>query len=244
MTMRAVLVDDEPLARERLRALLGGESDVEVVAECADGPAAVKALREFAPDFVFLDIRMPGMDGFEVLEALGSDRLPWVIFLTAYDEHAVRAFEAHALDYLLKPASRARVRESVARVRERMAAAAPPAGLREWLANRERARRLVVRDGPRVVFVELAAVDWIEAAGNYALIHVGRETHILRETMSELEARLPREEFLRVSRGAILNLDRVKELQTEAPGVYRAVLADGLRVAVTRAWREIEARLG
>ncbi len=243
MKLSVVLVDDEPLARERLRALLAVETDVEIVAECGDGPEAVRVLREYAPDFVFLDIQMPGQDGFEVLEELGSDRLPEVVFLTAYDQHAVRAFEAHALDYLLKPASRLRVREAVARVRKRVAAAAPSSELRAWLASRELSRRLVVKEGARVVFVDLGAVDWIEAAGNYALIHTGCKTHILRQTMSELEARLPREEFLRVSRGAILNLGRIKELQLEAPGRYRAILADGSRVGVTRAWREIEERL-
>jgi two-component system LytT family response regulator len=232
MKIRAMLVDDEPLARERLRALLASEADVEIVAECADGPAAVDAVRRLEPDVVFLDIRMPGMDGFDVLDAVGPGRLAAVVFLTAYDQHAVRAFEERALDYLLKPVSRARIREAVARVRERLA---HPAA--------ERTQRLAVRNGQRVTFVELASVDWIEAAGNYALVHAGRETHILRETMSALESRLPAASFLRVSRGAILNLSRVRELKAESPGQYRAVLSDGQCVVVTRSWREIEERL-
>ncbi len=230
MSLRVVMVEDEPLARERLRGLLAGEPDVEVVAECVDGPSAVETLRRLTPDLVFLDIRLPGMDGFAVLEKLGDGVRPSIIFLTAFDEHAVKAFEARALDYLLKPVSRARLRDALQRVRERRSAS----GVSE--------RRLAVRDGDRVTFVNVSEVDWIEAAGNYAILHCGPSTHILRETMSALETSLPQDSFLRVSRGAIVNLRRVVELRSE-DGQGVAVLRDGKRVPVKRALRDVEQRL-
>lgn len=237
--MRVAIVDDEPLARERLRGLLEGEA--EIVCECEDGPAAVEALRRLAVDAVFLDIRMPGMDGFEVLGALRAGRLPWVVFLTAYDEHAVRAFEERALDYLLKPVSRVRLQETLRRIRERVEAAADPAALAGWIAERALDRRLAVRTGQKVAFVAVREVRWIEAAGNYALVHtVDGGTHILRETMRALEAGLPAENFLRVSRSAIVNLSQVEQLAGGDPCV---VLAGGRRVEVTRPLREVEARL-
>jgi two-component system, LytTR family, response regulator len=247
--LRVIVVDDEPLARAGLKRLLGGERDVEVVAECEDGPTAIKAVRQHRPDLLLLDIKMPGMDGFEVLQALG-EHIPAVVFVTAFDEHAVRAFEARALDYLLKPTTRARLREALARARERCAAGAPPAippGLLELLAERESAanwlRRIAVRNGERVTFVATEDVDWIEAAGNYAVVHVGKETHILRETMSTLESQLPPKAFLRVSRSAILNLRRVQELQAVAPGENVCILKDGQRVPMTRTLREVEEKL-
>ena len=226
MKLNVLIADDEPLARDRLRRLLGGETDLEIVAECADGGEVVEAVGRCAPDVAFLDIRMPGMDGFEALEKLNPDQLPWIVFLTAHEEHAVRAFEARAVDYLLKPVSRARLHEAVLRVRERMSRT----GAME--------RRLAVRDGDRVTFVVLGEVDWIEAAGNYALVHAGGKTHILRETMAALESSLPAEFFLRVSRGAIVNVGRVAELK---PGAV--LLRDGVLVPVKRPLREIEKRL-
>jgi two-component system, LytTR family, response regulator len=239
MKIRAAIVDDEPLARERLRTLL--DEDVEIVCECADGVSAVEAIREKKPDAVFLDIRMPGMDGFEVLDALGSDPLPRVVFLTAYDEHAVRAFEAKALDYLLKPVSRARLHESVSRIRERMAASVDPAELRQWIAGRTMDRRLAVRDGQAVTFVKLGDVEWIESAGNYAVVHTtGGTTLILRETMQALEDELPLAAFRRVSRRAIVNLARVVEIRPGPPGPNSAVLVSGAEVALTRPVREVE----
>jgi two-component system, LytTR family, response regulator len=250
MKLRVVIVDDEPLARERLRRLLKSETDVEVVVECGDGPAAVEAVREHSPDLVLLDVQMPGMDGFEVLRALDQKRLPAIVFVTAYDQHAVRAFEARALDYLLKPTSRARLSEALSRARERLAANSAdtvPQALRDFLAEREatagRVRRLVVRTGERITFVSADEIDWIEAAGNYVILHVGKQTHILRDTMSGLEAQLPGDSFLRVSRSAILNLRRVKELQSVMPGEHVAILVDGQRVAITRSLREVEERL-
>ncbi len=252
--MKVIIVDDETLARERLRRLLSSERDVEIVAECADGSAAIEAIRIHAPDLLLLDVQMPGMDGFETLRALGPDRLPQVVFVTGFDQHAVRAFEARALDYLLKPTSRARLAESLARVREKLAVHQPvpglPQALLDLLAERKeaaggvpRVRRLVVRTGERVIFVAVEDVDWVEAAGNYAILHVGSATHILRETMGSLEEQLSVEAFLRVSRSAILNLRRVRELQSVAPGEHVAILTGGQRVPMTRPLREVEERL-
>ena len=250
--MKVLIVDDEALARERLRRLLSTEADVEVVAECADGPVAVEAVRRHAPDLLLLDVQMPGMDGFETLRALGATHLPAVIFVTGFDQHAVRAFEARAIDYLLKPTTRARLAESLARVRERLAVKDPatqfPQALLDLLTERNaadgpRVRRLSVRMGERIIFIPIDDVDWVEAAGNYAILHVGSATHILRETMGSLEEQLSNESFLRVSRSAILNLRRVKELQAVAPGEQTAILLDGQRVPMTRSLREVEERL-
>jgi two-component system LytT family response regulator len=246
--LRVIIVDDEPLARAGMKRLLSGERDVEVLAECADGEAAVKAVRELHPDLLLLDIKMPEMDGFDVLRALG-DQVPAVVFVTAFDEHAVKAFEARALDYLLKPTTRARLREALSRARERCAAGTPaiPPGLLDLLAEREEAvgrlRRIAVRNGERVTFVRTDDVDWIEAAGNYVVLHVGKDTHILRETMSTLEQQLPANAFMRVSRSAIINLRRVQELQAVAPGENICVLKDGQRVSMTRTLREVEEKL-
>lgn len=251
MKLRVVIVDDETLARQRLRRLLGQEADVEIVEECADGVAAVKAVETHRPDLLLLDVQMPQMDGFEVVRNLDPANLPAIVFVTAYDQHAVRAFEARALDYLLKPTSHARLQESLARVRERLRTAganpALPQTLLELLAEREsassRPRRLAVRSGERTSFVATEDVDWFEAAGNYVVLHVGKETHILRETMSALEAQLAPATFLRVSRSAILNLRRVKELQSLSAGEHVAILHDGQRIGITRSLREIEERL-
>ncbi len=251
MKLRVVIVDDETLARARLRRLLGHEPEVEIVAECADGPAAVQAVETHQPDLLLLDVQMPGMDGFEVVSHLDPTNLPAIVFVTAYDQHAVRAFEARAVDYLLKPTSLARLQESLTRVRERMRASDGSAALSQplldLLAEREatanRPRRLAVRSGERTSFVATDDVDWCEAAGNYVVLHVGKETHILRETMAALEAQLTPAAFLRVSRSAILNLRRVKELQSISAGEHVAILHDGQRVGITRSVREIEERL-
>ena len=216
-------------------------------------PAAVEAVRAHTPDLLLLDVQMPGMDGFETLRALDADRLPEVVFVTGFDQHAVRAFEARALDYLLKPTTRARLIKSLNRVREKLAATSATPALsqalldllaeRAALASTPRVRRLAFRTGERVVFVAVEDVERVEAAGNYAILHVGRVTHILRETMGSLEGQLAGETFLRVSRSTILNLRRVQELQSVAPGENVAVLTDGQRVPMTRSLREVEERL-
>ncbi|MGV3531252.1 MAG: LytR/AlgR family response regulator transcription factor [Chthoniobacteraceae bacterium] len=248
--MRVVIVDDEALARARLRRLLGSEADVEIVAECADGIAALEAVKEHAPDVLLLDVQMPEMDGFDVVRNLEAEKLPAIVFVTAYDQHAVKAFEARALDYLLKPTSQARVQEALGRVRERMRSTPEtslPQSLLDLLASREaatsRPKRLAVRSGERTSFVVTDDVDWFEAAGNYVVLHVGKETHIVRETMSALETQLAGGPFLRVSRSAILNLQRVKELQSITAGEHVAILHDGQKIAITRSIREIEEKL-
>lgn len=256
MKIRAVVADDEPLARARLRALLAKEPDVQLVAECADGDAAVAAVREHRPDVLFLDVQMPGKDGFGVLSALAGDPLPQVVFVTAFDQHALKAFDARAIDYLLKPFKQSRFHEAVARVRERMAR--PPASgddlarqVRDLLAEARPAasaapaqtlHRLAVRVNERTLFVRVPDIDYLESAGNYVVLHCGKENHVIRETMATLEAQLP-PGFLRISRSVIVHLDRVKELQSMTAGEHVVVLRDGRTLAMTRGLREVEEKL-
>jgi two-component system, LytTR family, response regulator len=244
--IRILLVDDERIGRSRLRRMLERDAHLEVVAECADGTAAIEAVREHRPDLCFLDINMPGMDGFDVLDHLSPEEQPAVIFVTAYDEHAVRAFEAAALDYLLKPVSPERLKKTLDRARARLAAGIPPAsdpsGQRA-AGTAEGMGRFVVRSGGRVSFVSVEEIDWIEAAGNYAIFHVGNKSHMVRETMSGLEMQLPADGFMRVSRSTIVNLRRVKELCSLPVGSHAAVLVDAQRVPITRSLREVADRL-
>lgn len=247
MKLRTIIVDDERMARTRLRRMLEKDPEVEIAAECADGLEAVNAVRAEAPDLMLLDIQMPGMDGFGVLEALGPERTPDVVFVTAYDEHAIRAFEEHAVDYLMKPVSPERFAKMLAHVRERRTRSKRgQESLFELLAQRKaesRGTRLIVRNGERTTFISPEEIDWVEAAGNYAILHLGKRTHILRETMSALEAELPGEVFCRVSRSTILNLRQVKELQSLSPGEHVAILTDGQRIGISRSLREVEERL-
>lgn len=246
MKMRVLIVDDEPLARDRLRRFLAGNDQVEIVGECADGKAAVEAVKQQTPDVLLLDVQMPGMDGFGVLRELDSAAMPEVVFVTGHDEHAVKAFEARAIDYLLKPTSKVRLLEALRRVSERMTSAkhSLPQPLLDLLRERKSGvKRLSIRDGDRVLFVPTEEIDWLEAAGNYVVLHVGTACHIQRETMSAMEEQLPGDVFYRASRSAIINLRRVKELVTVAVGDYLAVLQDGQKIPITRSLREIEERL-
>ena len=244
MKLRTIIVDDERIARQRLKRLLAKEGDIEIVAECADGAATIDAVRQDSPDLLFLDIQMPGMDGFDVLDHIASIGQPAIVFVTAFDEHAVHAFETCALDYLLKPVAPPRLTKTLERVRNYLSTAKPatalPAAPPDATAPR---RRFSVRSGQRTTFVASEEIDWIEADGNYAVLHVGTQNHFLRETMSTLESELPAKEFLRVSRSAIVHLNRVKEIQTAAGNHHFAVLVDGQHVAVTRSVRQIGARL-
>lgn len=246
-TLRTILADDERVGRSRLRRMLEKEADIEVLAECGDGNAAVQAAREHAPDLLFLDINMPGLDGFGVLDALGPvGQPPAVIFVTAYDAHAVRAFEACALDYLLKPASHERLAKALARARERLAAIAAleqNGASSPGPVSPSAPHRFTVRSGGRMSFVAPEEIDWVEAAGNYAILHVGTQNHMIRETMSSMEEKLPAGVFLRVSRSAIANLRRVKELYAPPVGENSAILHDGQRVHITRPLREVAERL-
>jgi two-component system LytT family response regulator len=247
MPIRALIVDDEPWARKRIAALLGTERDVEVVGECADAAEAVAKITELQPDLVFLDVQMPGGDGFDVIEAVGPDHMPVVIFATAYDTFAVRAFDAQAIDYLLKPFDEDRFARALERARKDLQHASAQAGLRALLESLEtgsrRLRRLVVKSGGRVSFLRTADADWFEASGNYVAVHVGRESHLLRITMNALEPRLDRDQFVRIHRSTIVNLDRVKELQPWFRGEQMLVLADGTQLPVGRAFRERLRRL-
>jgi two-component system LytT family response regulator len=248
MKIRTLLVDDEPLGRDRLRTLLASESDIEIVGEAEDGESAVERIAALKPDLVFLDIQMPGLDGFGVVRQL-KGHVPLIVFVTAYDEHAIRAFDEHALDYLLKPARPARLKDAVQRARERLAsrtAMVLPPQLLELLNQRSpeppRVTRFPVRTNERTTFIKVTAVDWIEAAGNYVILHVGKETHILRDTLAALEGQLPHN-FLRVSRSAVINLDRVRELQSMTAGEHVVLLQDGRQIPMTRGIREVEERL-
>ena len=248
-TIRALIVDDEPLARKRIRALLAGRDDVEVVAEAGSGEAAVKSIREHGPDLVFLDVQMPGLDGFGALEALRPEERPVVIFTTAHDAYALQAFEVHALDYLLKPFDDERFETALERARTQIRRRGVDElgdQLRDLLeAHRgrkldgapENAQRLVVKSGGRITFVDFDEIDWIEAEGSYACLHVGERTHMLRETMHSLEARLPAGRFLRIHRSAIVNLRRVREIQGSGTDC-RVVLQTGSRLSVSQSYRE------
>jgi two-component system LytT family response regulator len=245
--LRTLIVDDEPLGRERIRSLLAQEPDVEVVAECADGPAAVTSIRQHSPDLVFLDVQMPGMDGFEVLRSLQKETLPLVVFVTAYDRHALQAFEVHALDYLLKPFKQARFRETVEHARQTLATRLAGDASKKLLAllgsagpPSERLSRIPVKTGERVLFVNIDEVDYIESAGNYVVIHTAKENHVVRETLTALEEKLDPRGFIRVSRSALVNAGRIKELQPLFKGDYVVVLQNGKQVPMTRGLREVQ----
>ena len=249
--LRVLVVDDEPLARERVRTLLASETDVEVVGECADGAEAVAAIERLAPDLVLLDVQMPGVDGFDVLDAIPGDRLPAVIFVTAYDRYALKAFEVHALDYLLKPFDRERFGLALDRARRELArnevggaAGHRLLALLEGIrVERRYPARLVVREAGRVFFLSVAEIDWIEAVGNYARIHVGKRSHLLRETMKSLERRLDPDRFVRLHRSSIANVDRIRRLESNRRGDVAVVLADGTQLASSRGYTERLRRL-
>ena len=240
--IRALIVDDEPLARERMRSLLGVEPDVDVVGEASNGLDAVDAILDRSPDLVFLDVHMPKLDGFEVIETVGADRMPAVVFVTAYDQHALRAFEVQALDYLLKPFDSERFQGTLRRVRQQMQHAETGDLSQKLLAlvrdlkgeRQSRAERLVVKSGGRLFFLRTDEIDWIEAAGNYVRLHVGAHSHLLRETMKGMEAALDPDRFIRIHRSTIVNTERIKELQPLFHGEYAVLLQDGTRLVASR----------
>jgi two-component system LytT family response regulator len=235
MTVRVAIVDDEPLARERLRDLLAMHADVEIAAECGDGAAAVAMLDRARPDAVFLDVQMPGLDGFDVLAT--AEHVPAVVFVTAYDEHALRAFDAHAVDYLLKPIDPRRFELALARLRERLCA---PGDIRALAADLARYRgwstRLAVRTGGRIDLIAVADIHWIEAAGNYVSIHVVSAEHLMRETLKSLEARLDPATFVRIHRSVIVNVDRIARLEPIEHGEYLVTLHNGKTLYATRSF--------
>lgn len=246
MSIKTIIVDDEPLARQRLKDLLAEEADVEIIGECQDGSSAVEAIQRLKPDLVFLDVQMPGLDGFEVLEALDPAQLPAIIFSTAHDHHAIRAFEVNAIDYLHKPFSRERMAQAVAKVRERANTQAPDPGLASLLDQLRGGGGVdcvLVRTANRILFVRPHEIDHLESAGNYVVIHCGGERHIVRDTLSSLAKRLEPSGFMRISRSTVVNLDRISELEVLDAGQYRVILKSGIRCDMTCALRELEARL-
>ena len=235
--IQTLVVDDESWARRNLTVLLRRDPDIGSVAECASGLDAIAEIRKSKPDLVFLDVQMPECGGFDVLEMLGTDLPPTIIFVTAYDEYALRAFEAGALDYLLKPFDDARFGRALSRAKEKLA---------HYLPQQARAtKRLVVRSRGQVLFVSAADIDWIEAAGYYACLHVGSDTHILRRSLSELEQDLGDEKFIRIHRSIVVNLERIRGLELQTGGEYEVVLHTKARLRLSRRYRKrLQDRLG
>jgi two-component system LytT family response regulator len=243
--IRTIIVDDEPLARRGIRAHLKDEKDVEVVAECGNGRDAVQIIEAQAPDLLFLDVQMPELDGFGVLEALRRERLPAVIFVTAYDKYALRAFEVHALDYLLKPFDPERFSRALDRARaqiERRSITDLSHRLQNLIddlkTGHKYTERLVIKSAGRIFFLSVEEIDWAEAADNYVRLHTGREAHLLRETMQSLEHRLDPTQFVRVQRSTLVNVRRIKEVRPLFRGEYEIVLIDGTRLASGRGYRD------
>ena len=242
--IRVVVADDQPMARERLVSLLSAEPGVEVAGVASSGLEAVDCIRHKAPDLVFLDLQMPGLDGFGVIEAIGVERMPATVFVTAFDEYAVRAFEVQALDYLLKPFGRQRFQAALARARrhlERERQGAMAGRLAELLQMRrpgEGRERILVKSGGRVSFIEIDSIDWVEAEGNYVRLHAGDQVHLMRETMNGLIERIGARQFFRIHRSRIVNVKKVKELLIAGGGDYQVVLVDGTKLGLSRLYRD------
>lgn len=242
MTLRVLIVDDEPLARSHVKSLLSGREDVTVIGECGDGASAVTRILADRPDLVLLDVQMPERDGLDVVRTVGPEQMPWTVFITAHDDYALEAFEVHAIDYVLKPVNRERFTRAVDRVvRLHAERSTPEASLRGLLGAFEEGRasagRLSVRVGDRVIFLKVADVDWVEAAGDNVRFHVGRQVYEQRATMSSVEQRLPAGKFARIHRSVIVNLDRVVEFQPWFQGDWIVVLADGTRLQSGKSYR-------
>lgn len=233
--IRALVVDDEPLARSNLTVLLQLDPEIEIVSECGSGMEALAEIRNSKPDLVFLDVQMPECDGFDVLEMLGGDRPPAVVFVTAYDQYALRAFESGALDYLLKPFDNARFDRALGRAKERIANGRNPPRTIEWLS---------VKSAGQVSFLKISEIDWIEAADYYSCLHVGGKTHLLRRSMSELDQELDQDAFCRIHRSTIVKLDRVRGLKLNENGEYDVLLDNGTRLRLSRRYRkQLQSRL-
>jgi len=255
--IRALVVDDESLAREALLVMLGGDPEIEVIAECRNGREAVQIIREQSPDIVFLDIQMPEMDGFQVIEDVGTKQMPVTVFVTAYDKHALRAFEAHALDYLLKPFDHERfntalqraktfvrqqklgeISESLFAVLQDMNADSDelPSETDKG-AQKEPVDRVVIKSGGRIYFLKTEEIDWVEGAGDYLTLHSGSQTHLIRETMGNFHAKLDSQKFLRIHRSTIVNIERIKDIKPLFKGEYVITLTSGKRLKSSRGYR-------
>ncbi|HJS24677.1 MAG TPA: LytTR family DNA-binding domain-containing protein [Pyrinomonadaceae bacterium] len=254
--IRTLIVDDEPLARRNLRVLLEKDPQIEIVDECRNGREAVKAINTLLPDLIFLDIQMPEMDGFDVLEHVGPEHIQAIIFVTAFDQYALKAFDVHALDYLLKPFDDERFAHALRRAKAQIEAHEINRLSKRLLAlleERESERkvdqkgyltRLMIKDSGRVRLLKVDEIDFVEADGNYAKLHVGRATHLLREKMNDLEGRLDPARFVRIHRSIIVNLDRIKEMHPHFNGDYIVVLDNGRQLRLSRTRREhLEAKL-
>lgn len=251
MTLRALVVDDEPLARRSIRRLLERRSDVDIVGECADGASAVMTIREQKPDVVFLDVQMPEMTGFDVIREIGPDAMPVTIFVTAYDQYALRAFDENATDYLLKPFRKVRFDRALQRAKERIAGTPNVSDLRALVARMDRdlappeyVDRLTVAENGRIFLIDVDEIDWIAASGNYALLHTLRRTYEIRQTLTELEAKLNPREFLRIHRSTIVNIRRIKEIQPWFRGHHVVILKNGQELRMSRYQREVAEKLG
>jgi len=250
--IRTLVVDDEPVARQRVVSLLHEEGDIDVVGECATGAQALSAIATQAPDLLILDVQMPEVDGFDLARALGDRRLPAVLFVTAHDEYALRAFEIHALDYVLKPFSADRFRSALTHARDHLGERRATTLGRQMLALLPEMRRpsafgdrLVVKANGRIYFVPTRDIDWCEAAGNYVRLYVGQKTHLVRETMHDLETRLDPAQFMRIHRSTIVNVERIQELRSSFNGEYIVQLHGGARLTLSRGYRDaLQVRLG
>jgi two-component system, LytTR family, response regulator len=234
--IRAVVVDDEPLARSSLKLLLRRDPEVELVGECKSGMEALTEIRRKKPELVFLDVQMPECDGFDVLEQLGSEMPRALVFVTAYDQYALRAFEAGALDYLLKPFDNARFERALNRAKER---------IEQRKETPRKIERLAIKNAGQVLFQKISEIDWIEAADYYVCLHVGTKTHLLRRSMSDVDQELEQAAFCRIHRSAIVNLERVRQLEISEDGGTDVVLNSGTRLRLSRRYRkDLQARLG
>ncbi len=243
--IRTLIVDDEPLARQGVRRLLEADPEVEIVGECSDGLEAVESIQTAHPDLVFLDIQMPEMDGFEVLDALGAAIMPLVVFVTAYDQHAVKAFEVRALDYLLKPFDRERFEEALGRAKASLRdkqqgeIASKIADMLGTVRNeRRREDRFMIKSGGRITFLRTEEVDWVEAQGDYVCLHCQGKKHLVRNKIGHMEDQFTGRTFIRIHRSTIVNVGRIKEMQPLFHGDYAVVLNDGTRLTMSRSFRE------
>lgn len=250
--IRTLIVDDEAMARERVLTLLQQQPDIEIVGECADGAQALSAIERLEPELVFLDVQIPVMDGFGVIRALAPQRMPMVVFTTAYDEYALRAFEVHALDYLLKPFDGPRFLRTLERARERLERQRAGDLGKRLLAmvqdmkpeGAQAPDRLVVKSGGRIFFIRTDEIDWVDAAGNYVRLHVKGDAYLFRETMSAMEARLDASRFVRIHRSHIVNADRIKELQP-GNGDHAVILRTGVKLPLSRGYKDrLQDRMG
>jgi two-component system LytT family response regulator len=251
MKVRTLIADDELLARERLRQLLAGQPEIDIVGECADGREAVAEIQKKTPNLIFLDIQMPELDGFAVLEAIDLEPMPVIVFVTAHDRFALRAFEVHAVDYLLKPFDRERFQSALHRALEQVRHRGDPARaqaqaalLTDMQAPAKPVDRLAIKSSGRITILRTADIAWVQAAHNYVEIHEDKRSHLLRESMAGIEQKLPPDKFVRISRSVIVNVDQVKELEPTFYGEYKVTLHDGTCLTLSRRYRKKLPQLG